>query len=304
VLDRRGFVGLSAAALASAISGCAISPEAASSYSPRLWEAVSPNNRIRFQLFGSIHLGYWRFYPLPAAIEAAWEKSNGLLVELETGKRYEQLLQDFAPVVRQAPGQTLEQEIGPELLERLRVALGASAQRMQSLQALRPWAVSLQLQGPSDRKLQADHRQGIDAYFLESAYRRKRTIIELESVQEQVSAFAAGSSEEQVRQLEARVTQIENLDSVLADLINAWRSGNAAELERLRDRYFPLHGPLRQLRQRMLVERDERMARRLLGYSHTLPEGQYFVVVGAFHLVGADNMLEQLARLGFSVRTV
>ena len=121
---------------------------------------------------------------------------------------------------------------------------------------------------------------------------------------EQVQALSGGSSAEQTALLEASINAAASWNGVINDIIEAWRSGDDQRMGQLRERHFPSTGPYRSYAERMLNIRDSNMAQRLFEHSGSLGATvtrRFFVLVGAMHLVGPRNLLEQLQRLGFSV---
>jgi uncharacterized protein len=288
---------------ASALTGaCTFHGSLLTPYAPSMWLAQSPNARVNYTLLGSVHQGSWRFYPLPAVVEHEFSRSRGLLVELESRRRFQELVTLFTPLVRQPAGRTLEDDIGPAQMARLLTLLRADRELTQRLQSLRPWAAALELHTPADLRLQTHTRQGLDTYFLDEAYRRNKPVFELETAQEQVYAMSGGNTHEQVTLLNASLDSLSAWEEVLKNIIDAWRVGDDDKLAQLRERHFPQSGPARAYRERMLSVRDSTMARRLLAHSQqdAHPTNSYFfVLVGAMHLVGQHNMRDELERLGF-----
>ena len=79
-------------------------------------------------------------------------------------------------------------------------------------------------------------------------------------------------------------------------LLNAWHAGDTATLEQVLKADF---GPYPAIYQSMLVTRNRNWAPKLEGM---LGSGkQYFVVVGALHLVGPDGLLERFRKDGYKV---
>jgi uncharacterized protein len=294
-------------ACSSALGACTFSGSLVTPYAPSLWLARSPNDLVDYSILGSVHQGYWRFYPLPAVIEKAFERADSLLVELESGRRFQELIGRFAPLVRQPAGRTLENEIGTTHMRRLITLSRADHAQIARLQNLRPWAVLLELHSPADLRLQTQTRQGLDSYFLNEAYRRHKPVLELETVDEQVHALSGGSSEEQIALLSSGLDSMAAWDEVLKEIIDAWRVGDDLRMATLRERHFPSNGPAKTYRERMLTVRDSTMAQRLLAHSQqagTTPGRHYFVLVGAMHLVGPSNMRNELERLGFHLSRI
>ena len=83
---------------------------------------------------------------------------------------------------------------------------------------------------------------------------------------------------------------------MIDDLVAAWSAGDETRLEallngELRDKYPDLY-------KRLLVELNLRFASRIADLAKG--EGVLFVAVGAGHLVGADSVQADLAKLGIT----
>ena len=78
--------------------------------------------------------------------------------------------------------------------------------------------------------------------------------------------------------------------------MTAWTAGDAAKLESLMN--DELKGKYPGIYQRLIVERNVRFASRIAELAKG--KGVVFVAVGAGHLVGADSVQADLAKLGIT----
>jgi uncharacterized protein len=300
---RRYFVQRSASTSALAIAlgvsqGCAFNRSPFVQYQPLLYE-IRPNESSRSSegsayLFGAIHLGLGRFYPLPDFVEQAWRRSDCLAVELDIAARFESLREAFSKRVLLAEGESLDDLLDPAEIQKIKNLMRFDHQDWSRLRRLQPWALSLNLFNRIEAIAGPRASLGIDMFFLRRAKAQTVKIAELEDPQDQVEAFAGGSRAEQLEQLRARLQQVANYQRGTELIINAWRQGDAAALAELKREAFGDTQRLSSLHQRMNVARDRKMARAM---NDLIQQGRkIFAVVGAFHLVGPDSLIEVLRR--------
>jgi uncharacterized protein len=145
------------------------------------------------------------------------------------------------------------------------------------------------------------------AYDVERYQRLARNkglpIIELETVADQVNAIVSGDMSEQTEHLLMRFEQVRQWDKSTLDLIEAWRLGDTDALNRVKSRNFGDATTLPKLRKRMFADRDSVMATKLIAHLHGISE-PCFAVVGAFHLVGDDQLQTMLKARGAEVKRI
>jgi uncharacterized protein YbaP (TraB family) len=95
--------------------------------------------------------------------------------------------------------------------------------------------------------------------------------------------------------LEEAATAGEMLD----DIVDAWKSGDTAELE---DKLLADLDANPQLYDQLIVQRNKNWTKSIISF--TGDSRNYLIVVGALHLVGDDSVLKMLDDAGFSTRQV
>ena len=289
-MNKRAF--LLAAAAAGVLTGCAYKNVPFSNYSPLLYRSQATQGGGEVFLFGAVHLGLSRFYPLPEKVEAAWNQSDCLAVELDIAARHQELREAFAKRVLLPAGETLDDILSSQEIQQIKAHMGFDYQDWQRLRRLQPWAMNLNLFNRIETNAGPQATLGIDLFFIRRAKTRKLRIAELEYPQDQVEAFAGGSRAEQLEQLRNRLQQLERYERTTELVIDAWRRGDAPALAHLKRDSFGDEQTLSSLHQRMSVQRDMKMGAALAA----LVQGgsKVFCVVGAFHLVGPSNLLDVL----------
>ena len=126
------------------------------------WEIKSGDKTV--YMFGSIHIAKSDFYPLPKAVEAAYQRAEVLAVELDASDPG--LQQKLAPHVTYAPPDKLQNHVTEATWKQLSDTVGPNAQAMQSL---KPVIVATALSLSMLQQLGYDTESGIDLHFIRQA---------------------------------------------------------------------------------------------------------------------------------------
>lgn len=305
---RRRLMLTAAGAAAVTVSGCSALPyrdAPFTRYTPLAYRAQAPGGAT-LTLFGTLHVGLARFYPLPNPIEDSYRSARTLAVEIDTAARWDELVDGFAGAVQLRDGLTLDQLLGPEHTRELRSHFTIDDQDWTRLRRMQPWWVAnFRLNTLADRSIGTRGEDGAERYFLRRGRADGKNLIELESPRDQIRGFSGGSLSEQTEQLITWYRSIRQDGGGMRRLIDAWRRGDAQRIETLKSLAWGDRANLATLRQRFFTERDWRMARRLVREAGALSPGEsLFAAVGAFHLTGEDGIPARLRQLGLRVTRI
>ncbi|MGI2260412.1 TraB/GumN family protein [Shewanella sp. GXUN23E] len=233
-------------------------------------------------LLGSVHVGKADFYPLPDLVENAFAQSASLVVEADTSKA------DLLPLIRQYG--LIRQPLSLSQQQQMADYCAHKQAFCQSIAGLAPWLQASQIAMGQFQTLGLDPGAGVDGYFVGRMANKK--LYELEGVEQQFAMLASFNSDIQWLMLKEAI-QGTPMDANA--LIDAWRNGDNARLAEL------MEGDLQQPHQRefiqkLLWDRNHSMAETLLQMmqNHRI-EAPLFIIVGAGHLVGAQNIPGLLA---------
>jgi uncharacterized protein YbaP (TraB family) len=248
-------------------------------------------------LLGSIHLLNRDKFPLDSRIEEAFDRSDVLAVETNvrdgSGKeRQRRLLQGAL-----YPGDdTIENHISKETLDLLRRRFPDLS--LDRVGRIKPWALAMTIAVLEYRKLGLDYDYGVDVYFLDKAGNGKQ-IRELERPDSVIAMLNGFSDEYQDLFLRYTLLDLETVGEQTDRIIRAWEGGDAATMEKILLENVHEHPGLMPVFDALFFQRNGKMAAKIEEY---LKEGgEFFVVVGAGHLVGEKGIVELLRRKGFSV---
>ena len=170
---------------------------------------------------------------------------------------------------------------------------------LEQLDRLKPWAVALQFIGQSLQQAGLEIQHGVERGLIEAA--PQLPVRGLETPYQQLATFDDLPYPVQDRMLLEALLPSDDRDRKLNGLWEAWRRGDARQLEAIvfKDRDDPL---LSRFYEQTYDRRNVRMAEAL---EEILEDTQRaFVVIGAGHLVGPRSIPMLLRSSGFVVRQV
>jgi uncharacterized protein YbaP (TraB family) len=260
-----------------------------------LWKVRSETATAH--LLGSIHLFKREMYPLDRKIEEAFQRSDVLVVEADVrpasgGERQKQVLRGAL----YPEGDSLANHISKETRDLLaRMFPGLS---LEGVSRLKPWALAMTLAVQEYQKLGWDYEYGMDAYFLEKAADGKQ-VREIERPDIVIDMLNGFSDEYQDLFLRYTLLDLDGVGEKTDRIVKAWTAGDAAALEKIISVIIHENPVLLPVVDALLYKRNVNMAARIEEYLNE--KGEFFVVVGAAHLVGEKGIVELLRNKGFPV---
>jgi len=266
-----------------------------------LWEVTRPGAPERpLYLTGSIHVGKPDQFPFPPSLNAAFERSTALVVELDPGAvdpdKAQQIVMRLG--LAKSPAQFLSKTIDAETLALLPAALQRVGLTVRAVERMRPWFFAVTLSLLELRKAGFSDKDGIDNALLGRARGRKQ-IVELETMEAQLGALADLPDEVQALMVSDTIRTAPLLPSILASVAAAYQGGDAEAIAAvvLESANDPRFGPMYEA---LFTARNKTMTARLASLIDQ--PGTHFVVVGVGHVVGPEGIAALLARRGFQVR--
>lgn len=265
-----------------------------------LWEVVSPRTTV--YLLGTIHVGTADLYPLPLAIEKAYDAATILAVEADISAM--DSIAGAAATAMYRPPDNLERHVPAPLFRDVADVLRAYGLPAELGRAMKPHMLSMTLTMIEGSRAGLDPGLGIDLHLVQRAHRDGKRVLELESVAGQIAMLESMPEDVQVALLQAAIDGIRDgtLGRDMMALLEAWRSGDAGELERVAMRDLEEMPPhiADTLKQVLYDDRNATMADRVA----TFLDGPdvVLVAVGAGHMIGDDGIVARLAARGFKVR--
>ena len=240
-------------ATALVLTALALTPIQAAPAHSFLWKATLRQGTV--YLAGSVHVLTKDFYPLSAALEAAYKDTDLLVEEVDPAEMLNPNSQMAFLTRGMLPStSSLDKVLSPATYALLNTRLAAGGIPVEPLKLMKPWMVTLMIEAFEWQKAGFDAELGLDKHFSDQATRDGKTVRGLETVDFQISRFDEMSMDQQDHLLAETLKDIDTEQANLAKLLTAWKEGDATTVERL------VLSDLKQeplLYRRLLVERNQ-----------------------------------------------
>ncbi|WP_018233286.1 TraB/GumN family protein [Thioalkalivibrio thiocyanodenitrificans] len=261
---------------------------------PALWEVRDGDAGL--VIMGSVHMLRPDTRWLRPEIGQRFDETAMLVLEIADLQGAEAVT---TPIVLRKgfypPGQSLADELSPDTFERavsLAEDLGAGG---GGFVRMRPWLAGMVLTQLWAASHGYDPGAGVDRYFSRRAAAAGKPVIGLETVEEQMDLLIEGLGDDGETMMKQTLGQLED-PGYMDALVGGWLKGDMEALEQLMREAFAGFPESHEV---LIAARNRRWAE-AIGDLLATP-GSAFVVVGAAHLVGPDNVLDLLEARGYTV---
>jgi len=263
-----------------------------------LWKIQS--NESTLFLLGSVHMASKKLYPLNKIIEDSFGKASVLAVELNENKvNPEEMQQMIVNHGMYRDDDSIKAHISTDLFNLLEKFLSDNKIQNTALYKYKPGILSMVLSSIHARNLGYTTEFGIDHYFINKAEQQNKLIVELESMEEQLSLFV--NMPNQSLMLQYTLDELSTMNDEFDDMLKYWKYGDHKKLNELTI-LEPLqkHPELEPIFEKLFFARNRRMTASIVSFLES--KQTYFVIVGAGHLIGSSGILELLRKRHYSVK--
>jgi len=264
------------------------------------WQVKSEQATV--YLMGSIHFADSSFYPLRPDIENAFGQSDTLVVELDINKTDTNAYSEL--IARKGvykTGRTIKDDLTEETWLQLRQRLLHLNVQYETVKNYKPGVLVLTLSSIQVMQLGFSPQLGIDAYFLTKASQKNnpKKIVELETMEQQLDMFLNIPNGELL--LKESLYSLDEAELLMADMVRFWKQGDDGLLSKLLfEDALNEYPAFSAIYDRLFFERNVQMTTKI--DVMLKQQGQYFVVVGAGHLVGEKGIVNLLRTKGYEVK--
>ena len=278
-----------------ALTVCTTSAQTPATGKSFLWK-VHSGQKVLY-LAGSVHALGADSYPLSAAYESAFNSSGTLVEEINLAEA-EQLA--AAPLLLSkglyTDGRTFESAVAKDTATLVATRLKNTGIPMEMIRTMKPWMVMLLITAFEAQKAGLDAALGLDKYFFDKARAASKPVLALETAESQIDRFDKMPETLQEQMLRSTLTELDSQQNSVAAMINAWKTGDAAALEKMSLSSFDGY---RGAYSSLIVERNNNWVPQI---EACMAKPQpCFVVVGAAHLIGPDGLLTLLKKKGYQI---
>jgi len=264
-----------------------------------LWAAsvwkVSKEDQ-HFYLAGTVHLLSKSDYPLPPAYDTAFNASNQLLFETDLNALTSPAgLTKMMQQNTYSDGRTLEQVLSPEVYQQLKTYATEHNMPIAAISRFKPGFAAMMLATAEMQRL-GTAETGVDMHYMQRGQQQNKGIAGLETLDEHLAVLDGMNQLDPDLTISSTLSDMHKVEDQLVDMKQAWRSGDAAQLEQL---FIADLKEIPQLYEILLVKRNHAWMPQLQAL--TSNEQTTMVLVGALHLAGEDGLLNLLQQQGYSL---
>ena len=261
-----------------------------------LWKVAGASNSV--YLLGSIHLLRSQDYPLPTALDAAYDDAEVLIMEVD--------MDDMDPFAAQTAfttygvlhdDTTLRDLMGNDLYEQATTAADAIDIPLEMLRKTEPWYAAMTIEIMMLSRIGFNPKLGIEMHMMSKATRDGKTIEGFETVEEQIQFLDGMSLQAQREMLLSTLAESAKLGEMMDDLIDAWHHGDIASLETGMLDELAKH---EELNKTLVTDRNSRWVGQIEGLLDD--DDDYLIIVGALHLIGPSGVPRQLESIGYDIQ--
>jgi uncharacterized protein YbaP (TraB family) len=260
-----------------------------------VWKIQAGDNTLF--LAGTIHILRADDFPLPAALDKAYRKSQRLVFETDIGQTQSaEFGRRLMLALRLPPDQTLDQTLSAVTLNKLRRHMQQNGMNFEALKHFKPSMIAMSLTLNELNRLGVGET-GVDVFYFGRAKKDQKPASDLETPQQQLEflvLMGQGAEEEMILQT---LDEIDSLKSEFPQMIESWKDGDMAQMEK--QFVEPMKQQFETMYQQLLVKRNQAWMPQIEAFLQT-PETE-MVLVGSAHLLGSDGLLIQLEKAGYTV---
>jgi hypothetical protein len=248
-----------------------------------------------FFIAGTIHVLRAEDYPLPKALEQAYQASDVLVLEMDlSAATQEYFRQQMARVGLYPVGENIRQALSPEVLSKVEQQLTKDHLTLVQVQQQRPWLLSLTLMHLELQRQGVSPEYGIDMHYYQRAIADKKTVQALETADAQLNVLTDMGNIAADSLVTQFIDDIGELPKTLGVMTAAWRTGDYAVIDQELTARLRTEQPA--FYQSILVDRNQRWLGEL--EKHMQSGKPVLVLVGSAHLAGPDSLINMLAERG------
>ncbi|MEL6789094.1 MAG: TraB/GumN family protein [Pseudomonadota bacterium] len=267
---------------------------------PAMWRMADADSEI--YLFGTFHL-------LPAGLQWTTPTFDAAMLETEitfteADNESPEAVQAIQSAVQRLglnpPGVTLSSTLGPERAAEFAAVAQQYGVPAAQLEPLRPWLAILSLTQVAFQQAGYDPQAGAETTILARANSEMDTLGHFETAVSQIEALASLDMIGEFANTDESLDQLTDFGGFAEQMLAIWQTGDVDRLDAelvgsVRDSSEEAFDIIFKNRNANWVEQIEVM---MAG------EGDYFLAVGAGHLVGKDSVVDMLRSRGYTVTRV
>lgn len=267
---------------------------------PAMWRLADDNTEVL--LFGTFHLLPTDLQWTTGAFDEAMARTEITYTEADVSSPEAQAA--LGALVQQyglnPPGVTLSSILGAERFAKFSEVATGLGVPPAALEQQRPWLAMLSLSVLGFQQAGFNPQAGAESLISARAAEEGDDIRFLETAEFQIRTFGELPDEAILGNFDQTLEQLADLQLYADRMLTAWKTGDVDDLD---EGFFkPLKTEAPELYEALLVTRNANWVDEIDDMMEG--EGDYFVAVGAGHLVGEDSVVAMLRKRGYEVTRV
>ncbi|MCP5180426.1 MAG: TraB/GumN family protein [Pseudomonadales bacterium] len=251
-------------------------------------------------LAGSIHVLKPALYPLPDAFEHAFSEADRIALEIDPLRAGDaDRVATMQSMIAAEPA-NVRASLTPELMDALNAILTERGIAQDVAMRMQPAMLATQLSVLALGDMGLTPELGIDIHFARRAALAGTSILELETIREQMLALTGAPLEAQALMLSRTLEQLHNPAQAIDSLLRGWLQADADGLHALMMADFTGSPVLERMGRQLLDDRNVRMLAHIRQWLDEPPVT--LVIVGAGHFGGPRGLLALLREAGYQPR--
>lgn len=290
-------------AAAIAFSACSQNAEKTSDgpvKGPAMWRVHDVDSNV--YLFGTFHILPANLGWTTPAFDKAMAQTPVTVTEVDTTSAAAKA--ETARLVQELglnpPGVTLSSTLGPERAARFKKVADDYGVPMIALENMRPWLAMVSLSVLVMQKEGFDPDNGAEETILDQAKKEGDSVEHLESVDFQIRTLAAMDEAEILADLDESLDQAEDFKGYMKRVLDAWSNGDVAALEK--ETVTDMREGAPKVFKALITDRNKAWVGKI--EDMLAGDEDYFIAVGAGHLVGDGSVIDLLQKDGVTVERV
>lgn len=259
-----------------------------------LWKITKGDHHIF--IGASVHALKESDYPLPRQFEDAFNEAVTVVFETDRGLNLtRQGRNQLLHTARIRAGTTLKDHLEPATWQALVAFLKKHQVPVENVHRYKPGMLTVMLTMVQKRSL-APGADGVDAHYLERAFREGKSVSSLETLVEQIRFFSSLGQDDPDSVVLHAIEEAEQEQQSLTDWVNAWRRGDLTWIEKNQMAAIKTYPAIYKA---VLADRNKAWLPQIESMFDT--DKVEFVLVGSLHLAGEDSLLTLLRDRGYMV---
>ena len=295
--DARTFL-LSATLIAASLAPAVHADEPEKAH-PALWTIGDHDTTI--SLFGTVHVMRPDVDWFHGPVRRAFDASDEVVLEMLSLEPAE----EQALVMRfgvDHSGRALRSKLGDADREHYDDAMRSIGYPAAAFDSLKPWMASMALEILPMVQAGYSPDLGVDEILNETAKRKGKTLVGLETAEQQMGFFDAIDEERQLIMLGGTVRRMDDIRHEIREMEALWSAGRSEKLGVMVAETMAGYGDDGTIGDVLLTDRNRRWAEWV--DARMAKPGHVFLAVGAGHLAGDGSLLEMLESKGHAVTRV